>query len=195
MEKRPAQLPRDRRFADLPLAAASIGGFWLFYFLTLLIRTGLLDPDGGLAAVPRRALGCLLGILLTFLVWLVVNRAARETLRVQVISAALACLPAAAIFATFNLAFYVYQPLATQTFTEKGANGAVLQRLPSGEFRVLRPGGAPVVVAQMPSTDDIARRLGPRFIAEGMVTWYFFFAAWSSFYLAMSSARQLRAAE
>jgi LytS/YehU family sensor histidine kinase len=28
-----------------------------------------------------------------------------------------------------------------------------------------------------------------------MVTWYFFFAAWSSFYLAMSSTRQLRASE
>src|SRR3954469_20062244 len=149
MEKRPSQLPRDRRFADLPLAAASIGGFWLFYFATIVIRTRLLDPQGSFAGIGRRALGCLLGILLTFLVWLVVNRAARETLRVQVISAALACLPAAAIFATFNLAFYVYQPLATQPVTEKGPNGVVLQRLPSGEFRVLRPGGAPVIVAQM----------------------------------------------
>lgn len=194
MENGQSQPPGDRRYADLPLAAASIGGFWLFYFLTLLIRTGLLDPDGGLAAIPRRALGCLLGILLTFLVWLVVNRAARETLRVQVISAALACLPASAIFATFNLAFYVYQPLASQPAIEKGANGVVLQRLPSGEFRVQRNGGAPVIV-QMPSIQEITRQQGPRFIAEGMVTWYFFFAAWSSFYLAMSSARQLRAAE
>jgi two-component system LytT family sensor kinase len=187
--------PHSRRFADLPLAAASIGGFWLFYFLTVLIRTGLLDPDGGISMIARRALGCLLGIALTFLVWLVVNRAARETLRVQVISAALACLPAAAIFATFNLAFYVYQPLASQPITEKGPNGVVLQRLPNGKFIIQRKGGARILVAQMPSIGEITRQQAPRLIAEGMVTWYFFFAAWSSFYLAMSSTRQLRAAE
>ena len=195
MENSQVQKPFQRRFADLPLAAASIGGFWLFYFLTILIRTGLLDPDGGFSVIARRALGCLLGILLTFLVWLVVNRAARETLRVQVIAAALACLPAAAIFATFNLAFYVYQPLASQPITEKGPNGVVLQRLPSGEFLIQRNGGARILVAQMPSIREITRQQGPRLIAEGMVTWYFFFAAWASFYLAMSSARQLRAAE
>src|SRR4051812_10965123 len=195
MEKRPAQLPRDRRFADLPLAAASIGGFWLFYFLTILIRTGLLDPEGGFSAIPRRAVGCLLGILLTFLVWLVVNRAARETLRVQVVSAALACLPAAAIFATFNLAFYVYQPLASQPITEKGPNGVILQRLPSGEFLIQRPGAAPVLVAHMPSIREISRQQAPRLIGEQVLTWYFFFVAWASFYLAVSSARQLRDAE
>ena len=194
MEIAQTRPPLDRRFADLPLAAASIGGFWLFYFLTLVVRAGLLDPAGGLSAIPRRALGCLLGVALTFLVWLVVNRAARETLRVQVISAALACLPAAAIFATFNLAFYVYQPLATQPVLERGPDGAVLQRLPSGEFRILRKGAAPIIV-QMPSIQELARQQGPRFLAEGMLTWYFFFAAWASFYLAVSSARQLRAAE
>jgi hypothetical protein len=184
-----------RRFVDLPLAAASIAGFWFFYFATVVIRTGLLDPEGTFGGIGRRALGCLFGMLLTFLVWLVVSRTARETLRVQVIAAALACLPAAAIFATFNLAFYVYQPLATQPIIEKGPNGVVLERLPSGEFRLQRGNGTPVVVAQMPSINEITRQQAPRLIAEGLVTWYFFFAAWASFYLAMSSSRQLRAAE
>src|SRR5438270_7060680 len=120
MDIGPSQIAR-RRFADLPLAAASICGFWLFYFLTVLIRTGLLDPMGTFASIGRHALGCLFGIALTFLVWLVVSRAAWErSLRVQVIAAALACLPASAIFSTFNAAFYIYQPLVTQTATEKG---------------------------------------------------------------------------
>jgi LytS/YehU family sensor histidine kinase len=112
-----------------------------------------------------------------------------------VIAAALACLPASAIFATFNLAFYLYQPLTSQPMIEKGANGVVLERLPSGEFRIHRGGGAPMVVAQMASLREITLQQAPRLIGEGMVVWYFFFAAWSSFYLAMSSARQLRAAE
>ena len=82
-----------------------------------------------------------------------------------------------------------------QPIDEKGPNGVVLQRLPSGQFLIQRPGAAPVLVAQMPSIGDITRQQAPRLIAEGVVTWYFFFAAWSSFYLAMSSARQLRASE
>jgi hypothetical protein len=193
MESAPS-LPVRRRFDDLPLAAASIGGFWLFYFVTLLIRIGLLDPEGSLAGIGRRALGCLFGVALTFLVWLVVSRAARETLRVQVIAAALACLPASVVFATFNVAFYVYQPFSTQPMTEKAANGTLLERMPNGELRVHGKSGTQVI-AQMPSIGELSRSLGPRLIAEGMVTWYFFFAAWASFYLAVSSARQLRAAE
>jgi hypothetical protein len=185
------------RVADLPLAAASIGGFWLFYFVTILIRVGLLDPEARLDDIGRRALGCLFGIVVTFVVWLVVNRAAREkSLRVQVIAAALACLPASAIFATFNIAFTVYQPLSSQALTvDKGPNGAMLQRLPNGEYRLQSRGHAPVVVAQMPSFHETSMQLAPRIIAEGIVTWYFFFAAWASFYLAISSAGQLRAAE
>jgi LytS/YehU family sensor histidine kinase len=35
----------------------------------------------------------------------------------------------------------------------------------------------------------------PRQIADGAVTWYFFFAAWASFYVAMSAGNQLRIAE
>jgi two-component system LytT family sensor kinase len=189
--------PHDRRFADLPLAAASIGGFWLFYFLTVVVRIVLLDPEGRVDDIGRRALGCLVGVAITFVVWLVVSRTVREkSLRVQVIAAALACLPASAVFATFNLAFTVYQPLSSQVLTvDKGPNGALLQRMPNGEYRLQSRGHAPVVVAQMPSFRETSLQLAPRIVAEGMVTWYFFFAAWSSFYLAMSSTRQLRAAE
>src|SRR3569623_2144866 len=104
MENGNSQTAR-RRFGDLPLAAASIGGFWLFYFVTNLIRVGLLDPMGNFAGIGRRALGCLFGVALTFLVWLVVSRAGRETLRIQVIAAALACLPASAFYSTFIAGF------------------------------------------------------------------------------------------
>ncbi|MDB5692465.1 MAG: sensor histidine kinase [Alphaproteobacteria bacterium] len=196
MENGQSQSARGR-FADLPLAAASIGGFWFFYFATILIRVGLLDPEASLDDIGRRALGCGFGVLVTFIVWVVVSRAAREkSLRIQVIAAALACLPASAIFATFNLAFTVYQPLSGQPLTvDKGPNGLLLQRLPNGEYRLQSRGHASVVVAQMPSFRETSIHLAPRIIAEGIVTWYFFFAAWSSFYLAMSSARQLRASE
>ena len=77
-----------RRMPDLPLAAASILGFWLFYFATIVIRTALIDES--LAWVGYRALGCLIGVALTFLVYLVLSRAARDSIRIQIIAAAIA---------------------------------------------------------------------------------------------------------
>jgi hypothetical protein len=180
------------RFPDLPIAAASIFGFWLFYFATILVRALLIDRE--LGAIGPRAVGCIVGILLTFLVWLVLRRAAAESLKIKVIAAAIACIPAAAIFGTFHLAFFLYQPLATETLREKGAHGETLERSPSGQLTVQRKGGEAVVV-QMPGIQEILRREAPRMIGEAFVTWYFFFAAWASFYIALSSSAQLRAAE
>jgi two-component system LytT family sensor kinase len=185
--------PLMRRVPELPLAVASIFGFWLFYFATVAIQAALVDRNFGTLGI--QALGCLVGVALTGLVWLVLNRAAQESIRIQVIAAAIACLPAAAIFATFNLAFFlVYEPLVNQTFSERGENGVVTKRSPTGEYRIERKGVAPVVV-HLPSTRDIILHEAPRLISRSIVNWYFFFAAWASFYIAMSSATRLRAAE
>jgi two-component system, LytTR family, sensor kinase len=181
-------LPRAR-LADLPLAAASIGGFWLFYFATIVVRTAIVDQE--YALLGYSALGCLIGLFLTFLVWIVLARAARESIRIQVIAAAIACIPAAAIFSTFNLAFAVHQPLVARTvITEHHGDQTIVKSVEGDEV----------------SADGVRRRLAPipeevkrqrviRLIADGLVTWYFFFAAWASFYIAMSSANRLGKAE
>jgi two-component sensor histidine kinase len=162
------------RLPDLALAAASIGGFWLFYFVTIVIRMALLEES--FHSLDYRALGCLIGVLLTFLVYLVLRRAAGESIKIKAIAAAIACLPAAAIFSTFNLAFALHQPLVART--------VIGERVAEAEQ-----------AATPPLPPDIRRQRVPRLIADGLVTWYFFFAAWASFYLAMSSAAQLRSAE
>jgi len=180
------------RRRDLTLGAASIAGFWLFYFATILLRAGAIDRD--FSDMGMRIVACLFGAFLTALVWLVLRRAAHETMRVQVIAAAIACLPAAAIFSTFNIAFLLYFPFGRHSTTEKGPDGAVLTREANGQIRFEQPGRAPIVV-QMPSTQEIIRQRASRLIAEGLVTWYFFFAAWASFYIAMSAAARMRTAE
>jgi Histidine kinase/Histidine kinase-, DNA gyrase B-, and HSP90-like ATPase len=162
-----------RRLPDLPLAAASILGFWLFYFATVVIRTLLIDES--LAWLGSRALGCVIGVVLTFLVYIVLSRAARESVRVQIVAAAIACVPAAAIFSTFNLAFAVHQPLV--------------------EWTVVHPDTTATRSSPARITGERQRQLMLRLIADGLVTWYFFFAAWASFYIAISSATRLRAAE
>jgi signal transduction histidine kinase len=174
------------RLPDLPVAAASIGGFWLFYFVTILIRMALLDES--FHSLEYRALGCLIGVALTFLVYIVLARAAEEPIRIKVIAAAIACLPAAAIFSTFNLAFALHQPLVARTVI--APQGAESQNSAAPSVPQRRIEG---VQAQM--VRDLQRQRVPRLIADGLVTWYFFFAAWASFYLAMSSAAQLRTAE
>ncbi|TFI57598.1 sensor histidine kinase [Sphingomonas parva] len=134
-------------------------------------------------SLEYRAAGCLIGVLLTFLVYLVLRRAAAESIRIKVIAAAIACVPAAAIFSTFNLAFALYQPLVARPLPPEGPGTATAPSAPSA------PPAAPR--APLP---DISQRAG-RLIADGLVTWYFFFAAWASLYLAISSSGQLRRAE
>ena len=181
-----------RRLPDLPLAAASILGFWLFYFATIVIRTLLIDEN--LIWLGYRALGCLIGILLTFLVYVVLSRAARESVRIQIVAAAIACVPAAAIFSTFNLAFAVQQPLVERTVIRQVPGGPTIVRsTPRDEVRIGRDGVQ--IVTPLPVDAERRRQQVLRLIADGLVTWYFFFAAWASFYIAISSATRLRAAE
>ena len=173
------------RLPDLNLALSLIGGFWLFYFATIVVRMALLGED--MVDVPVRFAGCLFGAFLTFILYLVLRRSADESIRIRVIAAALACLPAAAVFATFNLAFYVHQPIEPPRVT-------VSQRMANG-----RPEGPIVVRRTIPSEVGLPpaamRERTLRLIADGLVTWYFFFGAWASLYLAISAATQLRNAE
>jgi hypothetical protein len=179
-----------RRLPDWPLAAASVVGFWAFYFATIVIRTWLIEES--LAWLGYRALGCLVGTFLTFLVYLVLSRAARESIRIQIIAAAIACVPAAAIFSTFNLAFAVHQPLVERAIIREAPGGArIVHSDPGAEIRIDTATGKLV----LPGNSDAQRQRTLRLIADGLVTWYFFFAAWASFYIAISSATRLRAAE
>ncbi len=180
-----------RRLPDLPLAAASIFGFWLFYFATIVIRTLLIEES--LAWLSYRALGCVIGIILTFLVYFVLSRAARESVRIQIIAAAIACVPAAAIFSTFNLAFAVQQPLPERTIIRQGAGTRIVRSATGDEITINKKGMQ--IVTPLPIDPDLRRQKALRLIADGLVTWYFFFAAWASFYIAISSATRLRAAE
>ena len=175
------------RLPDLKLALTSIAGFWALYLVTLLIRIFLLAESD--VHVERRLLGVLVGATLTFLLYLVIRRAAGESLKVRIIVAAIAGLPAAAIFSTFNLAFFLYHPLAGERTGVDPSAPPPIGPLPEG-----LPEAASVAPPPW-ALQEILWLQAPRMIADGMVTWYFFFAAWASFYIAMSSAAQLRNAE
>jgi hypothetical protein len=189
-------LPRPSgRFHDLPLAIKSILGFWFFYFVTMLLRAVLIGNGLG-ELLSRRTAGILVGIVLTFGIYLALRLfAPGGGLKRTIAVAAIASIPAALVFSIFNFnGFLVYEPLVSRTVIERTRDGTAPSRTPAGEIRVFRRGDrAPAAV--QPFMRDLFMQQAPRLIADGAVTWYFFFAAWASFYVAMSAAGQLRTAE
>lgn len=190
-------LPRpEGRFHDLPLAIKSIAAFWFFYFLTLLARGAFMDSPMG-DFLLRRSTGILVGALLTFLVYLALKLfAARGSLRRMAIVAALVSIPAAMAFSVFNFTmFFMKDPLVVERHTETAKDGTKVRRTIDGRIILERPNGETQVVMQMQPLREMMMKQAPKFVADSTVTWYFFFAAWSAFYVALSSAAQLRLAE
>jgi hypothetical protein len=189
-------LPRPNgRFHDLPLAIKSILGFWFFYFVTLMLRAVVIG-HGASEMFSRRTSGIFIGIILTFGLYVALRIfAANGGLKRMITVAAIAAIPASFLFSMFNLYAFIYEPLVSRTVIERGRDGSTISRSPSGDFKVMRPGEQQAITVQMPAMRDLFRQQAPRQIADGAVTWYFFFAAWASFYVAMSAAGQLVRAE
>jgi hypothetical protein len=189
-------LPRPNgRFHDLPLAIKSILGFWFFYFVTLMLRAVLVGHGAG-ELLSRRSSGIVIGIVLTFGLYAALRIfAANGGLKRMIIVAAIAAIPASFLFSVFNVYAFIYEPLVSRTVSERGRDGSTISRSPTGEFRVQRQGEQQAITVQMPAMRDLLRQRAPQEIANGAVTWYFFFAAWASFYVAMSAAGQLVRAE
>jgi two-component system, LytTR family, sensor kinase len=181
------------RFADLPLAVKSILGFWLFYFLTVMLRAVVIG-HGINEMLLRRSAGILVGIALTFMVYAALRLFAREASLGRMIGvAAIAGVPAAILYSTFNYnAFLIYEPLVQRRGQAAPGNVVVVAPGERGQLEA-RPGAMPPI--PMGIARELLRREAPRTIADGAVTWYFFFAAWASFYVAMSAGTQLRLAE
>ena len=159
-----------RRLPDLGIAIKSIAGFWLLYIGLITLRAVILQYPDFWAMLARRSAVVMVGVVLTFLVYLAMRPVAKRGLTAKAIAAAVLCLPASLIFSSANYyAFYVYAPLdAVKMEQERSAMAAM--------------GWSPLEMAA-------------RSVLETSLSWYFIFAAWAAFYVAMSYARQLRAAD
>ena len=183
-------LPRPQgRFSDFPLAVKSILGFWFFYFVTVMLRAVVIG-HGINEMLLRRSAGILVGVALTFLVYLALRTFAnRASLTRMITVAAVASVPAALLYSAFNFnAFFLYEPLVQRS---RQATVVIGQGGQQEMRRVILPGGQAMQV----NARELLLREAPRTIADGAVTWYFFFGAWASFYVAMSAGNQLREAE
>jgi two-component system, LytTR family, sensor kinase len=156
-----------RRLPDLGIALKSILAFWLLYMALITVRALVLQYPDFLAMLGRRSAVVTAGIAITFLIYLTMRLVAERSLSAKIGLAALLCLPASLLFSAVNYyAFYIYAPLdAIKMDQERNAMG-----------------WSPLEMAA-------------RSIVEVSLSWYFLFAAWAAFYVAMSQAKQLRAAD
>lgn len=156
-----------RRLPDLGIAIKSIIGFWVLYFALTTARSLIVQYPDFWGMLARRACVSVAGVFITFLLYLALRPVAAKGLSVKAAVAAVLCLPASIAYASVNYyAFYIYAPLnAVKQEQERNAMG-----------------WSPLEMAA-------------RSIIESSFSWFFLFAAWAAFYVAMSYARQLRAAD
>ncbi len=181
------------RFADWPLALRSIGYFWLFYLFTVLLRAAIGPVEEAGAAVTTRALNAALGVVLTSLIYLaLVWLAQRQSVPRMAIVAAISALPAAIILSVVSLYVSVnFVPMTEKSNVTTAEGVAIVQR--GTNVRIVQGNGSEVSV-NLPIKAMIREKL-PRIIADGTVTWYFLFAAWSAIFIAMTQQQRARLTE
>lgn len=148
------------------VAIGSIIAMWLIYFLIttgLAMLTGLADQW---ASAGRRGIVVIAGILCTFVLYQLLQRAQPRSFGARLAAALGAAIPLVIVYAAVNLmVFYHWFPVA---------DSAKL----IAEMREKYPDAWEIVL-----------------ILDSSVRWYFFFAVWASLYVAFGYANEMRAVE
>ncbi|MGQ0558573.1 MAG: sensor histidine kinase [Sphingosinicella sp.] len=156
-----------RRFPDLGIALRSIVGVWLLYMALITLRAAILQYPEFWDLLARRFAATLVGAVLTFLIYLALRPTRRSSLAVKSVVAGLLCLPASLLFSSFN--YFIFNVVAPLDHVRQ-------------ELAELK-------------TRYSELELLVKSVLESTLSWYFLFAAWAAFYVAMSYARQLRLAD
>ncbi|QNN68296.1 histidine kinase [Sphingomonas lutea] len=179
------------RFGDWPMAVKSILAFWLFWYLTVFARA-FLSADPG-TILLNRSLTLGVGIVLTVLIYVAFQYLARDvSLKRRIAAGLFASLVAAAAQAAILISVdrFLEKPQEQMQFTSREGHTVVET---GNTLRIERTGQAPLVLT-FPRLSDLNASHRFRYAADSAVTWFFFFAAWSAFYMAMlSQAAALRA--
>ena len=152
------------------MAFMTIAGFWLFYLVINSLRSAVMAfPDQGELA-SRRVAVTLLGMFLTWWLYLALRLFDNRPLGVRVAVAFLAAIPCAIAFSTANYyIFNIYDPISLFEDPDVGKR-----------------------------VEEVQAMLGLsawQEIAEIAITRYFFIIAWASLFLALGYAREVREAE
>ena len=186
------EFAEERRFADWRLALKSILGFWLVYAATVVARALL--GDDPFTALHNKAPNIVAGTILTFLLYGLLNwfTSGASMYRKAILAAVLSAL-AAIGQATTIIFLEPYFKQSREEFRVQTREGYVV--IEKGhQIRIERAASDPLVVT-LPRMGEMDQEKKIRWIADSSVTWFFFFAAWSAFYLATLAQAQALGAQ
>ena len=187
------QYPPRTRFSDWPLALKSIFGFWLVYFATVIARAFLTEDFRTI--LLNRSLTLVIGIALTFGIYFAFKWLANEeaTLRRRIVVGLVASFIAAVAQAGILIWAdrFLEKPQDEFRFVSREGHKVVET---GNMMRVERDGREPLILT-WPRIAQLQPWHQFRYAADSAVTWFFFFAAWSAFYLAMLAQAQALGAQ
>jgi two-component system, LytTR family, sensor kinase len=162
--------PKSATLVGHQMAFLTIIGFWVFHALIVSLRATVLELPEPAELVWRRIFVTLVGVFLTWLLYLLLRRFDRRPLGFRVATAFALSMPCALMIAFTNYyVFNIYDPISM--FSDPNIDQQV---------------------------EEIRAQIGWDFwqeIAELTITRYFFIIAWASLYLTLGYAREVREAE
>ncbi len=162
--------PSRKPLVGHQMALLTIVSFWIFYALIASLRSAVMDFPAQAELASRRLLATVVGIFLTWLLYLLLRLFDRRPLEVRIGAAFVGAIPTAFAFASFNYyIFNQFQPISLFDDPHLGQK-----------------------------VEDLRKLLGFtdwQEITEIAVSLYFFIIAWALLYLALGYAREVREAE
>ena len=182
----------ERRFADWRLAVKSILGFWLVYAATIVARALLGDDPW--TVLHNKGPNILAGIVLTVVLYALMNMFSRgaSMYRKAILAAVLSALAAIAQATTIFFLEPYFKPTREEFRFQAREGFVVIEK--GYQIRIERAASDPLVVT-LPRMAQMDSEKKVRWIADSSVTWFFFFAAWSAFYLATLAQAQALGAQ
>lgn len=154
----------EQRGVSPLVALYSILGFWLFYMVVVTLRSLVVGFEAQGEMALRRGVVTLIGIIITWCLYLVLRRFDRKSQPTRIITAFVAAVPGAVLIALANYyVFNIYDP--------------------SGLMEDYPPAKAAMAKEEDHAIKDIA---------EVALSRYFFLSAWAALYLALSYAGEVR---
>ena len=182
----------ESRFSDWPLAVKSILGFWLFWYATVVARAFLSADPGTILLNRSVTLG--IGIALTGCIYVAFRYFANNVaIPRRIWVALLASLIAASVQSgvLISLDRFLEKPQEEMRFVSREGFTVVET---GNSMRLERPGQEPLVMT-WPRLAQLQPWHQFRYAADSAVTWFFFFAAWSAFYMATLAQKQAMGAQ
>ncbi len=141
-----------------------------------------------------RLINALVGVVLTLLVYVALSCfASGGSVRRMATVAAIAALPSAALLSFVSLRVATRtMPQHEQSSITTREGFAIVQH--GSNVRIVKGNGDEIEVNLPPIEQIIADKM-PRLLADGTVTWYFLFAAWSAIFIAMTQQQRARLTE